>query len=137
MIFRKCTINDLEAALAKVNKKYDNNIIFNRLDAKGFTLRVKDCKKAGHRRGFPEFTGFNSPPNWNKRRRLSSACWHVHGDFFDALFKIEPEAEITTSGSLANPLPINKITKDKGNWQDWDIGAKLNPYMMSEACDCD
>jgi len=98
---------------------------------------VLDSRGKGARRGFPEFRGFNEAPDWSKRRHLSSACWHVHGVFFDALLAISKDAIIITAGSLANPLPSNKITKDGGNWQDWEIGARLNPYRMSEACDCE
>ncbi len=134
----------LEKALAAVNKRYAGNIIFNRLDSASgtgtsfnFTLRCKDSKALGHRRGFPTFQGSGKAPGGTKRRRLPSACWHVHGYFFDALLAETPEAVIVTSGSLANPLPENKITIESGNWQDWDIGSQMNPYMMSEACDCE
>lgn len=110
-------------ALAEVNKKYDNNIIFNRFDRNGsgfnFTLRVVDSKKAGHRRGF---TG----------RRLCSACWHVHGDYFDALLDISPEAVIISRGG-----PGAHIDKHGGNWQDCNIGSQIRPLYFSEACDCD
>lgn len=136
MKYRKCTIEDLQRALNTINPKYGDNIAFNRLDSNGFTLRVKDSKKAGHRLGQPKFLGFDKGIDYAKRRRLPYACWHVHGDFFDALFTIQPEAEIVSSGSLANPLPVNKITKGQGNWQDWNIGSRKYPYYMSEACEC-
>lgn len=122
MIAKNCSIEDLERALKEVNKKYENNITFNRYPEKygngiRFTLRVKDSKKAGHRIGH---TG----------RRLINACWHVHGDFFDALFKINPEAIIIVGSN-------RKITKNYGNWQDWNIGSVLYPLMYSEACECE
>ncbi|MHC4121958.1 MAG: hypothetical protein ACYSSI_00160 [Planctomycetota bacterium] len=110
------------AALKAVNIKYDNNIIFEHINCLNsaasrfsFRLKVKDSKKAGHRRGF---TG----------RRLINACWHVHGDFFDALFKLSPDAEIRSNGFL--------ITKESGNWQDINIGSMMQPLYFSEACDC-
>lgn len=115
MLYRKCNIQDLEKALDIINKKYQGNITFNRLDNKGFTLKCKDSKKPGHRRGY-------------SGRRLISACWHVHGDFFDALFEIKPEAIIISLGE--------KITRFYGNWQDRNIGSMMYPLYLSEACDC-
>jgi len=121
MIARRVSYNDLMNALKEVNKKYDNNIIWNREpeqinnNAFRFTLKVKDSKKPGHRLGF---TG----------RRLINACWHVHGDFFDALLKINQDANIT-----AGTLHINK---DGGNWQDRNIGSQMQPLYYSEACEC-
>ena len=124
MRFTKCTINDLEKALAKVNEKYDNNIIFNRLDPQGFTLKVKDSKKAGHRLHLSyNLDGLHS------QRRGISACWHVHGDFFDALFAVNPFAIIHSMG--------NKITIENGNWEDKNIGSQMFPQYHSIACECD
>jgi len=119
MIAKNVTIQDLEQTLRLVNKIYDNNVTFNRLEQYGkrvrFTLRVKDSKGKGARRGH---TG----------RRLINACWHVHGDFFDILFKINPRAVIRSAG--------REITKDYGNWEDWNIGSIINPLYYSEACEC-
>ena len=116
----------LEEALEKINVKYKGNVIFNRLEPSSvnrslFTLKVADCKKAGARLGF-------SFKKDGKRRRLSSACWHVHGDFFDAVLEIAPEAIIKSAGKV--------ISKDGGNWQDWNAGSTYNPAYMSELCDC-
>ena len=95
MIARECTVKDLRAALVSGNKKYKRNVEFNRApEAQGkgyrFTLRVKDSKKPGHRLGFEN-------PSTGKQRRMTSACWHVHGDFFDALLDINPDAIIRTA----------------------------------------
>lgn len=116
---------EMEKALAVINKKYNNNIIWNRFDEGktiNFTLRCKSSKEAGHRRGFPSFDG-------KEGKRLTSACWHVHGDFFDALLVINENAVIISGGSL-------KIDKNGGNWQDRNIGSQMRPLYFSEACDC-
>jgi hypothetical protein len=108
----------MEAALAIVNGKYAGNITWNRFDngrTINFTLTVKSSKAPG---------GRLSPSG----RRVAAACWHVHGDFFDALFEVCPDAVIVSMGK--------KITKDEGNWQDQNIGSAYLPFMYSEACDC-
>ena len=108
----------MEAALAIVNGKYAGNITWNRFDngrTINFTLTVKSSKAPGGRLG-------------PSGRRVAAACWHVHGDFFDALFEVCPDAVIVSMGK--------KITKDEGNWQDQNIGSAYLPFMYSEACDC-
>jgi len=118
------TIEQLNKALETINKKYDNNIIWNQspeaINNKGtayrFTIRVKDSKKSGARRGQ---TG----------RRMINACWHVHGDLFDTIFEIAPQAKIRSGNELI-------ITIDNGNWQDRNIGSMMRPLYHSEACEC-
>jgi len=126
MIARKCTRSDLVQALESINKKYKGNICFNRDDFPNFTLKVKDSHGPGHRRGFA------FPPSRPKGRRMVSACWHVHGDFFDALFEVNPNAYVLSNWSAGKI----KITKDSGNWQDANIGSQMYPLYFSEACDC-
>lgn len=122
MIARKCTREDLEKALKIVNKKYNKNIVFNRLDFPIFTLKCKSSKGKGHRLGIYE--------NKNgTRRKLINCCWHVHGDFFDALFKVNPEAYIYSQG--------RRIDISRGNWEDKQIGSMMRPLYFSEACECE
>jgi hypothetical protein len=117
----------LDKALEIINKKYEGNVIYNRLpERKGnfyhFTLRVKSSHNLGHRIGF-------HPTSTGKNRRLVSACWHVHGDYFEAIFSIEPSAIIDVS--------THRITKSFGNWQDRNIGSMMIPMYFSEACECE
>ena len=110
--------NEMEAALAIVNEKYAGNIVWNRFDdgkTINFTLTVKSSKDPG---------GRLSPQG----RRVAAACWHVHGDFFDALFSINPDAVIISMG--------RKITIEAGNWQDRNLGSMMYPFMYSNACEC-
>jgi len=118
---RKCNKEDLIKALELTNKDYDNNIKFKRLDFPTFTLTVKSTadNTRGYRRGH---TG----------RKVAAACWHVHGDFFDNLFSINPSAYIiVSSGTGTKRIDING-----GNWEDRNIGSLYSPLMYSEACDC-
>ena len=125
MIARNCSVYDLKNALNAVNERYEGNIKFKTLEPKGkrisFTLTVVDSKAPGHRRKV------------NGTGRLAAACWHVHGNFFEELFKIQPLAGIYSSGSLANPRTGKWITVEGGNWQDWNLGSMV---MASTACDC-
>ena len=133
MIAKNVTVKDLKAALVAVNKKYKGNVTFNRFPEKSgrgfrFTLRVKDSKKPGHRLGFPSY-------KTEKQRRMTSACWHVHGDFFDALLDINPEAIIKTG--LGNKNQIYSTGGEvSGNWEDYNIGSQYKPLFASEACEC-
>jgi hypothetical protein len=119
-MYTTANIDQLNEALSVINKKYKDNIIFNRLEQMSsnrvcFTLKVKDSNEPGARRGT---TG----------RRLINACWHVHGDFFDALFDIDDSNTIVSMGKFINV--------DGGNWEDKNIGSGMNPMYYSEACEC-
>jgi hypothetical protein len=119
MIIKNAAPIDLEEALSRVNLKYGNNIVWNRKPepiGRRFrcTLRVISSRGPGHRIGF---TG----------RHLISACWHVHGDFFDALFDINPNIVIVSRGK-----EITRAT----NWEDYNVGSLLYPMYASEACEC-
>jgi hypothetical protein len=126
MIAKNVCDAELYKALEETNREFEGNVTFNRypeLIGKNkyrFTLRVISSKGKGARRGFYQ------------RRRLMSACWHVHGIFFDRLFGINPDAVIGVGSGSAK-----KITKDNGNWQDWNAGSIVHPIPMSEMCDCE
>ncbi len=121
----KVTTTDMENALRQVNVKYDGNVIWKRFEQNGsgvhFTLTVNRSTDKGGRLGQCLTTKGN-------RRHIAAACWHVHGDFFDALFDIQPDAYVRSMG--------RKITAQQGNWQDLNIGSQMNPLYYSEACDC-
>ena len=127
MKVKNATIGDLESALRVVNKKYNGNIRFKRLEPNGrgvnFTLTVNSSREPGHRRGFHRYDGKDP-------RRIAAACWHVHGDFFDSLFEIAPNAIVRSGRDKV-------ITNRGGNWQDWNIGSQMYPLYFSEACDCE
>uniref|UniRef100_A0A6M3JGW2 Uncharacterized protein n=1 Tax=viral metagenome TaxID=1070528 RepID=A0A6M3JGW2_9ZZZZ len=126
MIAKNVTMEEMQKTLESVNTRYQGNIKFKTLEHKGnrisFTLTVIDSKEPGHRRIL-------------SGKRLAAACFHVHGHFFDTLFEIQPAAGVYSSGSLANPRTGEWITKEGGNWQDWQVGG-YPPMMVSQACDC-
>lgn len=113
------TTQELNAALEAVNRKFEGNITIavNAIsrNRNSFTLGVISSRGAGSRIGF---TG----------RRVSAACWHVHGYFFDELIKINPA--IWVKSSMAT------VDVNGGNWQDRNIGSAYSPLYYSDACDC-
>ena len=120
MIARNVTRKELEKALIEVHFLFGNNVTWNRAPeslGKGFrfTLRVKDSKKLGAGRTL-------------RGIRSTSACWHVHGHFFEALFEINPQAVIIARSK--------RITKDAGNWEDYNVGSMMFPAMASGCCEC-
>lgn len=109
------TISELYQALTIINEKYDGNISFNEIrqfnsKKTNFTLKAISGKKGAR----TSHSGRNMP----------KASWHVHGDFFDALFAIRKEIVIESMGK--------KITVDGGNWEDSNIGSMMNPMYFSE-----
>ena len=122
---KNVTQNEMELAMSKINNKYNGNVEWNRFDGSrvfNFTLKVKDSSGLGAKFGF-------TTNKDGEYRKTCSACWHVHGDFFDALIEINQDAVIVSS--------FAKIDKNGGNWQDRNIGSMFNPRYYSESCNCD
>ena len=121
------TESQLQDALADTNLEYDGNLVFRRgpervsRNCLQFTITVNDSSGTGAK--YNHVTG----------RRVSAACWHAHGDLFETLLDIEPNARIVT-GYGPNG---SEITADGGNWQDWAAtGIYYGPMMASQMCNC-
>ena len=118
---RNVSREELEQALDRTNLKFGGNVRWNRLDKAGktllggskfkVTLKVNDSRKLGAKLGY-------------QGRRTVSACWHVHGTFFDSL---PSGVEIVTMGK-------KKYAGDA--WEDYDLGSQAYPMRFSEACEC-
>jgi hypothetical protein len=119
--------SDLCKALFHVNSVFGGNIEFKNMQSISarrvrFTLTVHDSRGPGARL---------SPSG----RRIAAACWHVHGLFFEELFKACPNAEIRGGHDPKTGRPL-LITADGGNWQDRNIGSVAEPFLYSRACGC-
>ena len=123
-----CKPEDLEKALAIVNERYDGNIAFHSesdIAAKSFRLVTKSYDLPGY-----GISTHSYQMGWTPNaRRKNNACWHVHGYFFDALFSVNPNAKVKSRS--------NTITKDYGNWEDFNVGSQICPCYASECCTCD
>jgi len=124
MIVKNVNKEQMQQALNKLNAKYDGNIAFyDGLQPVGrrlkFRLTAKSYDKAGWRKSF-------------SGRKMKFACWHVHGDFFDILLDLFPNAVIRSQDKkIYKFCPDTEIV---GNWQDWNVGSMIQPMMFSEAC---
>lgn len=110
-----CTQAEIEKALRVTNLFFEGNLLFAKLEPHrhycDVRLRVANSRGKGARRGY-------------SGRRITSACWHAHGSFIDAL----PLATKVVT-SLGTTYPDNA-------WQDTNIGSVMRPMMYSEACLC-
>jgi len=111
-----CTFDQILEAIAVINKKYDGNVRINpdSTGTKKFTLRPVNSAGAG--------------ASFKRGRRINACCWHVHGDFFDALLAINPQTVITSAKS--------KIDINGGNWIDYNVGSIMFPEAASNCCKC-
>ena len=117
----------LEAALAVVNVRYSGNVrLIHGTETsrwRRFTLRVLSSKGPGAKTNLTSIQG----------RRSVAACWHVHGDFFDALWNLE-------GGSVgAYYVEAGRVGRMHGrgdNWQDFNIGSQFRPVKFSQSCEC-
>lgn len=127
--------------LAQINKVFDHNIRFyepprplNRKQTSwSLRLYTHTAHGLGARLGMPVFKGLCEPQDYEHRRHMRSACWHVHGVFFDLLLLANPNAVIYTGRVLEG---TNRIDQYGGNWKDMNIGSAHFPYDFSDACAC-
>ncbi len=116
------TVDDVRDAIAQINADlYNGNIVPKRLEALSatrvrVTLTVRDSRAEGSRIS-------------DSGRRVSAACWHVHGNLYDAILDKVPSAVIRPYGG--------RIDCNGGNWQDWNAGSEYAPRAMSTLCDCE
>ncbi len=126
MIISKCSKADIDYAIIEVNARYNQNIKLNNYECLNgigtrhrVTLRVLDSHGPGaHLSRAMEAWGHHA-------RRTTSACWHIHGQFFDAL----------PSGTK---IQSRGITLRAGNhWLDFNVGSIMYPVYASESCLCE
>lgn len=143
MIIRHTTRHHLDDALQLVNERFEGNVMFRDIkmishslgygESWRVTLRVSSSKGPGHRLAMERWGG-------GKQHRLTAACWHVHGKFFDFLLTINPEAVILTEVGREKRKPIFK-DKESGriqnNWMDAEVGSMMYPALLGDLCECE
>jgi hypothetical protein len=140
MRFIGVTQTGLVNALGAVNLMYGDNIIFNRCDfiktrrdgreEWQVTLRVRSSQGPGHGRS-AKLRGWADDQQWGGRR-MTTACWHVHGCFLDALAAVSRrDAEV----ELGLRSRRRCLIADHG-WKDAWVGNAYGGQRTSEMCDC-
>lgn len=125
------TESEIRTALEKINVKYENNVIIDKItpaNKKNTAFNVK--LKVANSRGKGSRIGFSTNKDGSKRR-LASACFHAFGYFIMALREINSDVVIHSNGK--------KIDRDSTMidiWEDRNIGSMMQPLYYSEACDC-
>ncbi len=131
MIIKHATEQDIRDALHATQTQFNQNLEFreNTPEHKSsHSFRVRLGVKSSHGKGASIKTRYNFD-GFVGERHLPSACWHVHGRFFEHLFHVCPVAIVYARGTL--------ITATEGNWQDYNVGSAMFPVMASESCDCE
>ena len=116
MRIKGITRKQLSNCIKLVNKENNYKLIYNREpEKKGnffhFTIKSKKSGISGARYSA-------------SGRRLINASWHSHGYLFDKILELNKDS-IIYSG-------LKKITKNGGNWEDWNCGSNFEPCYMSE-----
>lgn len=133
MRISNCTRGDLFYALTGTNNKYRGNIRFfegtpEQLDKKGRSWRVRLAVHDCHELGAKLNVSYWGLEGVQHLRRSNSACWHVHGDFFNAL----PEGTKIHTAAASYTCPLREW-----EWQDFNVGSLMFPVYASESCLCE
>ena len=91
-------------------------------------------KRAG-RADHPEYqrVGFSRAAN-GKRRRIASVCWHGYGQFMREVFRMDPDARISTGHETYRGLADFQAKAPATG--DHNIGSQVDPMRFEDACLC-
>jgi len=125
MLAYHVTEADLRNAAERASKLYDGNVV---LDVRGmngrairFGLKVSSSRGNGAHR------------SW-QGRRTTYACWHVHAEFFRALFESFPDARIKSAmADYRGRESFEKLYELTGMR---NVGPRVQPCQAREACEC-
>lgn len=125
MLAYHVTETDLRNAAERASKLYGGNVA---LDVRGmngravrFGLKVKSSRGEGAHR------------SW-QGRRTTSACWHVHAEFFRALFEAFPNARIKSA--MADYRGRDSFLSSFELTGMRNIGSQAQPCQARESCEC-
>lgn len=139
---------DVHQIVERVSRKYfGGNLTFTRTPeyycGRGirFTLRVRDSRGPGHRKGLDH--GWR---NGAKPRRMVAACYHAYGEVIRALLAAGAEwvqtAPITLERYRSGGAKPKRWTRE--TWREHahemayvNIGSQMYPAYFADACDCE
>lgn len=76
--------------------------------------------------------------NHTHSRRVAAVCWHGHRDFFRALFKVAPDATISTARLRRDKIRYSADTFEEVFPETGyaNIGSQFQPCNFQDACTC-
>ena len=126
MQFRRCTIDDIQAAIAKVNADKGYDLEFAYTSGGGGNFRGRLLPTTSHDKG---------ARRTHSGRRLRAACWHAHRDVLHELFTQVPNAKVITA--MATYIGMD-------GFNDWfamtgavNSGSLAEPRRYDDLCDCE
>lgn len=125
MLAYHVTETDLRAAAERASKLYNGNVALDVRGMNGRAIRFGLKVRSSH--------GDGAHRSW-QGRRTTSACWHVHAEFFRALFDAFPDARIKSAmADYKGRESFEKLYELTGMR---NIGSMIQPCLASEACEC-
>ena len=129
---RNITSGQLYEALERVNKDFDENITMEVTRNYTSTGLPRHSVKLGVLSSY----GAGGRYNPNSNRHIAAACWHVFGEFLDALGEItDDNALVVLRGESYND-PDRVVHPSDHGWVDYNIGSMYQPLYYSESCHC-
>lgn len=124
MLITNVSRGDLIEALNRTNQIFEGNILFwkrqslNRLDTQ-WRVRLSIMDTAG--KGVKRVAPYRMSNNNFKQFKVPWACFHVHGEFFNSLFMVNPKARVHTF--MFQPSIVKAQWKEKG-WKTMKFDEK-------------
>lgn len=151
MVIRKATREQIETALADVNRMHDTTLQAG-LSAYGnngirpvgrgwaLTLKLESSTDPFHRHGARTITRDRTISNNGCGKRMTYVCWHGHREFMRALYRLAPDATIRTGLATYKGARHFEETHEGTAWghdPQGGIGSLYAPLAYSDACDCE
>ena len=137
MLIWNVDCEDLLAAIKHVSDTYyeGNLCVRYHPEKKGFalqwTLTVEDSAGPGHRLSVGDRV-FNPQ---RKPKRLRAACWHAHYDVMSYLFRLFPDARLTSG--RADYHGREDFANEAMATGEINVGSQLVPVRFDESCECE
>ena len=129
------TRRTLDAALTAVSSIHDDNIRWRDIRPMTDRTDVTPDERIRYRCTITVHDTDRSGASYDpiRGRRISAACWHVHGQLFDIIMTMDPVAVIRTAATVIRTDDTGRV---HGNWIDYDRGSMIYPASASEFCHC-
>ena len=129
------TRQTLDAAIMAVSTMYGDNIRWRDIRPMTDRTDTTDTDRIRHRCTITvhDTDGHGASYDPIRGRRISAACWHVHGQLFDIIMTMDPTAVIRTAATVIRTDDTGRV---HGNWIDYQRGSMMYPSRASSWCHC-